>query len=141
MLSIAGCGYEPMYSREGQIKVAIQSFQVEGEKKLNRQIVSGLNLKNQAQLDGYKLLINTKKTLLSVSKDATGKTLTYNTTVTVVVSLIEEGDKVYKKKNFTTGFTYNNTKNKFDLSRYQRDIESNLIDTIIEQITIFLMPN
>ena len=98
------------------------------------------NLKNQNQTDGYKLIINSKKSIVIVSKDKTGNASTYNTTVTALVSLLN-GDKIYKEQSFTSNFTYNNTKNKFELTQYQQDIESNLVDTIIEEISIFLMRN
>jgi len=49
-----------------------------------------------------------------------------------------DGDKIFKTKNFTSDFTYNNTENKYDLSQYQNDIELNLINHIIEEIFIFL---
>ena len=37
--------------------------------------------------------------------------------------------------------SYNNIKNKFDLSQYRQDIEANLINKIIEEISIFLISN
>ena len=44
-----------------------------------------------------------------------------------------------KDKNFISDFTYNNKENKFDLSQYQKEIEENLINKIIEKIYIFLI--
>ena len=138
LLSLLSCGYEPIYSKKGQVNFVIQSFQTEGDKTLNRRIVNAFDLKTQNQIDGYKLLINSKKTIVTVSKDATGKASAYNTIVTVAATLME-GSKVYKEQIFSSSFTYNNTKNKFELTQYQKDIESNLIDTIIDEISIFLI--
>ena len=109
-----------------------------GDKRINRKIVTAFNLKTQNEIDGYELLINSKKTIVTVSKDATGRTSAYNTIVTVTATLMEDS-KVYKEQIFSSNFTYNNTKNKFELSQYQKDIESNLIDIIIEEISIFLV--
>ena len=95
-------------------------------------------MKKQNQIEGYKLTINSNKTIETISKDSTGKTLSFKTKINVLVSLINE-DKVYKEKNFTAEFVYNNIKSKFDLSQYQQDIEANLTDTIIEEISIFLI--
>ena len=138
LLSLLSCGYEPIYSKKGQVNFVIQSFQTEGDKTLNRRIVNAFDLKTQNQIGGYKLLINSKKTIVTVSKDATGKASAYNTIVTVAATLME-GSKVYKEQIFSSSFTYNNTKNKFELTQYQKDIESNLIDTIIDEISIFLI--
>mgnify|MGYP001208873244 CR=1 FL=1 len=138
LLSLVSCGYEPIYSKKGQINFAIESFQTVGDKRINRKIVTAFNLKTQNEIDGYELLINSKKTIVTVSKDATGRTSAYNTIVTVTATLMEDS-KVYKEQIFSSNFTYNNTKNKFELSQYQKDIESNLIDIIIEEISIFLV--
>jgi len=137
ILSLGSCGYEAIYLKKENFNTAIQSFQTEGNKGINRKILSALNLKKQTKTNGYKLKINSSKSLVSVSKDSKGKTSVYNLKVDVVVSLINE-DKVFKTKNFTSNFTYNNTENKYDLSQYQNDVETNLIDQIIEEIFIFL---
>tara|TARA_B110000967_G_C18401444_1_gene324768 strand:+ start:78 stop:536 length:459 start_codon:yes stop_codon:yes gene_type:complete len=140
LLLLVSCGYEPIHLKNGDVLSSIQSFKVEGDKRINRKIVRFLNLTNQNQTDGYKLIINSKKSIVIISKDKNGNASTYNTTVTTVVSLMD-GDKIYKEQNFTSNFTYNNTKNKSELTQYQQDIESNLVDTIIEEISIFLTRN
>ena len=43
-----------------------------------------------------------------------------------------------KQKEFNSSFTYSNTQSKFDLSQYQKNIESNLINEISEKIFIYL---
>ena len=49
-----------------------------------------------------------------------------------------EDNEEFKQKDFTSNFTYNNIENKFDFSQYQKNIEINLINGIIEEIFIFL---
>ena len=139
-LSLGSCGYEPIYSKWEKISTDIQSFEIKGDKRINRKIVSTLNLEDQIKPTGYKLIINSTKSLNTISKDATGKASSFKTKITVVISLLEN-DKLYKKKEFTSDFTYNNIKNKFDLSQYRQDIEANLINKIIEEISIFLISN
>ena len=137
LFALGNCGYEPIYSKKEKFDTAIQSFELEGDKKLNRKIASSLGLKNQIDTTGYKLIINSNKTFRAVTKDSAGNTSVYKTQITVKVSLID-GDKVYKEKTFVSEFTYNNMDNKFDLSQYQKDIEINLINKIIEKIFLFL---
>ena len=139
-LSLGNCGYEPIYSKWEVINTDIQSFQTKGDQRINRKIVSTLNIEDQIRPTGYKLIINSTKSLNTISKDATGKASSFKTKITVVVSLMED-DKLYKNKIFTSDFTYNDIKNKFDLSQYRREIEANLINVIIEEISIFLMSN
>ena len=51
---------------------------------------------------------------------------------------ILENNKIKNKKNFKESFTYNNSTNKFDLKRYEKNIEDNLIKKIITKITLYL---
>ena len=137
LLSLGNCGYEPLYLKKNDLNDIIQSFQVEGNKKINRRIVSSLNLKNKNKTTGYKIIIDSNKTLETVSKEKTGSSSVYKTQITVKISLIDS-DKIFKEKTFNSQFTYNNIKHKFDLSQYQKDIEKDLTDKIIEEIFVFL---
>ena len=137
LLSLGSCGYEPMYSKKEGFNIAIQSYQIEGDKKIDRQVVSSLNLKNQIKTIGYNLIIKSNKTLTAASKDSAGNISAYKTVITISISL-KDDNKVFKKKTFSSDFTYNNIKNKFDLSQYQKDIENNLINKIVEEISIYL---
>ena len=137
LLSLGNCGYEPIYSKKEGFNILIQSYQLEGDKKLSREVISSLNLKKQIKTTGYKLIIKSNKTSVAASKDSAGNISAYKTDVTVNLTLMD-GNKVYKKKTFSSDFTYNNIKNKFDLSEYQKDIEKNLINKVIEEIFTYL---
>ena len=50
---------------------------------------------------------------------------------------IEENGKK-KNSTFAESFDYNNKSNKFDLKKYERNIQNNLIDKIIENVTLYL---
>ena len=138
LFSLSNCGYEPLYSKKGTFIDLIQGVQEEGNKSINRKIISTLNLKNLKRTTGYKLKINSSKIIETVSKDTASNTSIYKTIVTVKIYLID-GDKIHKEKIFNESFTYNNMNNKFNLSQYQREIEVNLINKIIDQILIFLI--
>ena len=137
LFTLSNCGYEPLYLKKIDFNELIQSLQVEGNKKVNRKIISSLNIDNKNKTSGYKLIINSEKILETTSKDAAKNTSIYKTKIIVKIILLD-GDKIFKEKTFNKEFTYNNTKNKFDLSQYQNEIEINLIDKIIEEILIFL---
>jgi hypothetical protein len=61
----------------------------------------------------------------------------YRTTITVDFLLSDQA-KTNKQKRFSSNFTYNNIKNKFDLKQYQKNVEINLINKITEEIFTFL---
>jgi len=135
LLTLGSCGYEPIYSKKNDLNILIKDIQLEGDKKLNRKIISLINLKKNKK--GYTLLLKSNKILKVTSKDKAGNPSTYKTTINASLSLSEE-NKIIKQKNFSANFNYNNMENKFNLSQYQKNIESNLINTITEQIFIFL---
>ena len=138
--SIFGCGYEPLYLKKNKLLVPIKSWQLDGNKKINNAIISTLNLKkNRDKETGYELKLNAKKTLEVISKDKNGNPAVYRTSV-IVDFLLNDNDKTIKQKRFIEDFVYNNIKNKFDLSQYQKNIEENLINKIAEKISIFLRP-
>ena len=137
LFSLQSCGYEAMYLKKIDFKEKIKSFETIGDKKINRNIISSLNLKNQNKTKGYKLIINSSKTLQIISKDKAGNSSVYKTLIVVKVSLIDNGETL-KEKIFNEQFTYNNIQNKFSLSQYQKEIEINLINKIIDEVIIFL---
>jgi hypothetical protein len=136
-LALTSCGFEPIYSKKNS-DIVINKLELNGDKKINRKIISSLNIKEIEKSElGYKLTLDSNKLIEIVSKDKNGNASIYKTTLDVDISLSKEGEIVRKKK-FNLSFSYNNMKNKFDLSEYQKNIESNLISKITEEIFIFL---
>ena len=137
LFSLQSCGYEAMYLKKIDFNEKIKSFETLGDKKINRNIISSLNLKNQNKTTGYKLIINSSKTLQIISKDKAGNSSVYKTLIIVKVSL-KDNEENLKEKVFSEQFIYNNIKNKFNLSQYQKEIEINLINKIMDEIIVFL---
>ena len=103
LFTLGNCGYEPMYSKKGTINTKIQNFQLEGNKSINKRIISSLGIKNQGKTSGYKLVIKSNKSLETVAKNAAGDAAIYKTTITVIVSIMD-GNKVVKDKNLISDF-------------------------------------
>ena len=137
LLTLWGCGYEPLYLKKSDFHENIQSFEIEGNKNISRKIISSLNLNKQNKKTGYKLIVNSSKKLETVAKNASNNTSVYKSEIIVKISLMD-GKKILKEKTFNKYFTYGNIENKFNLSQYQKDIEINLINKIIEEIIVFL---
>ncbi len=138
VVTLSNCGYEPMHSKKSSSNIVIEKYKLVGNKVVNRNIVSSLNLKNNSKVKSdFELIIDSKKQLQIVSKDKTGNTSVYRTIIVVKISL-NKNNKTIKQKEFSSSFTYNNIKNKFDLSQYQKNIEKNIISEIAEEILIFL---
>ena len=138
LYSLTSCGYEPIHSKKDRSNNLIRDHKLVGSKILDRKIFANLNLKENKSDEGkYELILDSKKMLDIVSKDKAGNISIYRTTISVDVSL-KENNKVFKERNFISSFTYNNLDNKFDLSRYQKNVEIDLINKVSEEILIFL---
>ena len=141
LLALTNCGYQPIYDKSKNINYSIEDIELEGNKKINRKIITFAKLKeNNNQSYSYNISLNSNKKIEIVSKDKAGTASIFRTTISVNLSLKDPNNKniIVKSKNFTSSFSYNNTKNKFDLKQYQKNIEENLIIKIAEEIIIFL---
>ena len=134
---LTNCGYNPLYSNKNSSDILINKIETAGEKKINRQILSLLSLDEVGELENsYILNINTKKNKRIVSKDKQGNASVYNLNLEINISLNKDNQKV--TKTFTSDFSYNTQKNKFELSREENKILNNLVESMVEKIILFI---
>ncbi len=136
LIFINSCGYESLYSKSNNTDIDIKRIITNGNNYINRRIIINTNLKEN-QNYGYDLILNSKKLIETIAKDKNGNTSIYKTTI-LVDFLLEDDSGNKRKKIFSSSFSYNNLVNKFDLSQYQKNIETNLINNITEEIIIYL---
>ena len=137
LILISACGYEPINKniKESNIKISKKTFS--GDNKINRALFDKINLKETKDEFGYELILNSSKIIDQVAKDKSGNVTKYKTTITIVVELIEN-QKTVKTRSFSKNFNYSNLSNKFELKKYQDDVETNLINSIANDIKMFL---
>tara|TARA_B100000767_G_scaffold32617_1_gene27842 strand:+ start:2001 stop:2453 length:453 start_codon:yes stop_codon:yes gene_type:complete len=136
--SLAACGFKPIYTQKNDIKFIAKKIILEGDKKINRKIISIANLKeDQLKKEKNTLKIYSEKNIEAIAKDKKANISIYRTTITIIVT-IEKQSKFIKTKTFSSSFNYNNLSNKFELSQYQKSIEKNLINKISQEIMIYL---
>ena len=137
LILISACGYEPVNKNiiESNIKISKKTFS--GDNKINRALFDKINLKETKDEFGYELILNSSKIIDQVAKDKSGNVTKYKTTITIVVELIEN-QKTVKTRSFSKNFNYSNLSNKFELKKYQDDVETNLINSIANDIKMFL---
>ncbi|MDA7745428.1 hypothetical protein N8859_01185 [Candidatus Pelagibacter sp.] len=132
------CGYEPLYLKKNDLKRQINVIIFNGDQKINKMILSSLGIEeDKNSTSGYTLILKSSKKIDVISKDKTGNPSIYRSTIIVNFSLTDD-DTIIEQKEFISSFTYNNTQSKFDLSRYQKNIELNLINEMSEKIFIYL---
>lgn len=135
---VTSCGYQPLYVNKSSSDLIFNKIELIGDKEINRRIMSFISLKedkNEEKLN--QLVLKSNEDISETSKDSKGRVATLKTTVEIKLVILN-GNQIIKEKIFNENFSYNNKNNKFDLEKYQGEVKNNLVDKIIEQMSIYL---
>tara|TARA_B100001093_G_scaffold433111_1_gene429892 strand:+ start:2373 stop:2819 length:447 start_codon:yes stop_codon:yes gene_type:complete len=136
LLFTISCGYKPIYSSNDQLILKFDKIISSGDEKINRQIINVLGLEENTS-SKHELLLTTTYNIEKTSKNLKGEVETYRSIIKTQMKL-KKGEKIVKSKNFLNEFSYNNKDNKYELTKYQNEIKSNLINDLTEEIILFL---
>lgn len=137
-LFITSCGYTALYKDYDEKTILVKEKIFKGENFLNNKIFNKLNTKESADSLGYTIEISSDKKTDLLSKNKSGEARVYKMTITTKLIVKREG-KNYINKNFVKNITYNNLENKFDLIKYEKNLEDNLINQIANDIELELL--
>ena len=135
---MASCGYQPLYVNKDSSDLVFNKIELFGDKEINRRIISFISIKEDKSEEKLnQLVLRSNEDIIETSKDSKGRVATLKTTVEIKLVILD-GNQIIKEKTFNENFSYNNKDNKFDLTKYQNEIKNNLVDKIIEQMSIYL---
>jgi len=138
LLFLTSCGYQPLYSGKNTSDFLFNKILLEGNKNINRKIISTLSFKEVPDNFDYdELIIISNKKIVETSKNSKGQVTSYRTEINVEFKIVNNNE-IMRQKNFSKDFSYNNLDNKFDLTSYQDEVENNLVNKIIEELIIFI---
>ena len=138
LFAVTSCGYKPIFLNE-KSDLNIEKIEIVKENRLNKLIKSNLeNISNKDSENKISLLINSQKIKSVISKDAKGNVQLLTMSLSVNVK-VYKNDKVKSDKKFFESFSYSNDSDKFNLSKYEKNIEKNLRNNIIKNIRIYLV--
>tara|TARA_Y100000817_G_scaffold30059_1_gene21026 strand:+ start:268 stop:726 length:459 start_codon:yes stop_codon:yes gene_type:complete len=136
-LLLINCGgYKSIYSAKTH-DFNISTIEIDDNNEINSKIKNSLKI--FSNIDSEKEIsvkISSKKNIIVTSKDSKGDPKTYSMTINLNLEINQNGTK--RSNTFTETFGYNNKSNKFDLKQYEKNIQNNLTDKIIENITLYL---
>ena len=137
IITLANCsGYKSIYSSKIQ-NFNIISIEADEYNKINSKIKNSIKLfSNNNSKNTINVKINSKKTISVTSKNSKGDPKTYSMTINLNLEIDQSGTK--KSKVFRESFEYNTKSNKFDLKKYERNVQNSLTEKIIENITLYL---
>jgi hypothetical protein len=138
-LTIAGCGYHPLYTIDNEINFSIGKIVQSGDRNINRKIIARIGNAGEKDIF-YDLTINSKETTEALNKNQLGNTVLTKLLIEVHIKLSDPANKdlTIKEKKFSSQYVFKNEKNKFELSQIVGVKRGDLINKIIEDILFFL---
>tara|TARA_B100000768_G_C11259493_1_gene368090 strand:+ start:962 stop:1429 length:468 start_codon:yes stop_codon:yes gene_type:complete len=134
---ITGCGFEAKYSKKNRsidMDFSFNQINFEGNKEVNQLIKRRLNnLSKSENNKNYDLLIKTETNKSVIAKNLKGDPSIFKLEMNVDVQLIDENNKIVEIQ-FIEIFKYDNNSDKFELKRYEKEINSNLVEAITEDL-------
>jgi hypothetical protein len=131
------CGFEPLNKTINLDKIVISKKVFSGNSQINKKIFNKLSLKESNNVSDFVLKMHSENKIKILAKNTEGDATSYKTSLSIKVSLIKN-NKIIKDKLFEKSITYPNLNNKFELSKYQKEVENNLINTTLQRIKVFL---
>ena len=133
-LLFSSCGYQSIYVGNNT-NFSFNKSNALGDIKISKDIIKNLN--NLESDDGeYELTIESIYKKDISSKNKKGDPEVFN--ISLDVKLVLKKDNVILENKFREKLSYNNMKSKFELKQYERNLRSNLLDKIIQDILIYL---
>ena len=138
LFMLNNCGYNPIYSSKNN-NFYIDILQKD-KSKLNSKIANNLKIfSNQNSKNIIQLEISSNKKINTIQKDKKGDPSRFQMTILLNINVLNKNNnEINKTKSFSSSFNYSNDSNKFSLKQYEKDIEDNLINKIVERSIIYL---
>jgi hypothetical protein len=137
-LFLTSCGYTGLYKDYDKKQILVKEKIFRGESSLDNKIYNKLNIQESTDPSAYTIEINSNRKTELLSKNKSGEAKIYKMTISSQIIVKQEGTTLINKKIFKN-ITYNNLENKFELLKYERDLENNLVNQIADNIGIELL--
>ena len=135
---LVNCNYKPILSST-ETGFSIDKIEFLNTNKINSKLEKQLSIyqKNKNKKKFYDLVIDINKNKTVSLRDTAGNPKIFIITISASIDVLENNN-IIVNKIFEENFSYNNNKNKFDLNRYEKTIENNIINKLSERIISYL---
>ena len=134
---LSNCGYQPLYSKKESYKLTTKELEIIGDTKINKKIIDALSIKiSDERFLNKKIILENNKRIVETSKNKQGQPDSYKMIIYFKLSIIDKENNL-NEKIINEEFSYKNKDNKFDLSEYEINLERDLINNIINKLSIF----
>ena len=139
---LLSCGFEPIYSKkklEKNYNFTISNIGFSGDTSVNKNIKNNLinYIDNPEKPKKYDLIISSSVNKTITSKSLKGDPEIFYIEITIILEVLEN-DNLKNKISFEEAFEYKNKSNKYELKKYEKNIQKNLSLKISKDIVEYL---
>ena len=139
---LLSCGFEPIYSKkklEKNYNFTISNIGFSGDNSVNQNIKNNLinYIDNPEKPKKYDLIISSSVNKTITSKSLKGDPEIFYIEITIILEVLEN-DNLKNKISFEEAFEYKNKSNKYELKKYEKNIQKNLSSKISKDIVEYL---
>ena len=137
IIFLSNCaGYKPIFTSD-QTNFYIEKIEISDDSKHVRKLIKSLkpySVDNGKQSITLKLDLDKQENI--IMKDTKGDPASYEIKIELKVDVVTMDGT--NKLNFKENFTFNNQSNKFELNQYKKNMETNLMNKIFENLILEL---
>ena len=139
---LIGCGFEPMYSEKKlneNYNFTINNIGFSGNNNINQYLKNNLvNYTNNKNKEiKYDLAIDSSTVKTITTKNKKGDPELFHIKIIINVDIIEN-NKLKNKTILEEGFEYKNKSNKFQLNKYEKNIQKSLTNKLSKDLIDYL---
>ena len=142
LLFLSSCGYEAIHSKKNvkYFEFSISKLSFNGDRDVNLKIKEILNNYTLNKKDkDFTLKISSTSEKKTLAKNILGDATSFQKIIVVNIEVLEN-NKFKNNLTFSEKFTYSNNDNKFNLTKYEKEIIKNLTETTVDKL-IFKLSN
>ena len=138
LILLSQCGFQPIYIGKSLDNNEFNNILLEGDQEINRKILNSLSFKENTQNNNLdNLFLRTTYKIIETQKSSSEKVESYKSQIELNL-IIKKNEEIIASKLFQKELSYDAKDNKFDLVQYQNKIKNDLVNSIIEDIILFL---
>ena len=142
LLVLPSCGYEAIHSKKNSINndFSVSELNFVGDRTVNLKIKEKINNYTQSKKDkDFTLRISSTSEKIILAKNIAGDATSFKNTISINVEILMS-NKIKSNFIILESFNYNNTSNKFNLKKYEKEIKNNLAEVAYDKL-IFKLSN
>ena len=142
LLFLSSCGYEAIHSKKNvkYYEFSINKLSFSGDRDINlkiKEILNNYTLNKKDKDFTLKIFSTSEKKILA--KNVLGDATSFQKIIVINIEVLEN-NKFKNNLTFSEKFTYSNNDNKFNLTKYEKEIIKNLTETTVDKL-IFKLSN